>query len=173
MGARVYDPYTGTFTQPDPIQGGGANAYGYTDGDPVNETDLDGEAVNPICARARGKSASQACYAKAQAGGPSLGTIAKIGGDIATGVACVDLVTCGFAVAANEGLDAAIDVSSHHSGDLVADTVTNVATFGFGGADIALRAAEAPTAFVVSHQLIHTALTTFPDAAGYLHIDDR
>jgi uncharacterized protein RhaS with RHS repeats len=43
MGARVYDPYTGTFTQPDPIQGGGANAYGYTDGDPVNETDVDGD----------------------------------------------------------------------------------------------------------------------------------
>ena len=43
MGARVYDPYTGTFTQPDPIQGGGANAYGYTDGDPVNETDLSGD----------------------------------------------------------------------------------------------------------------------------------
>jgi RHS repeat-associated protein len=36
MGARVYDPYTGTFTQPDPIQGGGANAYGYTDGERVS-----------------------------------------------------------------------------------------------------------------------------------------
>jgi uncharacterized protein RhaS with RHS repeats len=45
MGVRVYDPDTGTFTQPDPIQGGGANAYGYTDGDPVNETDLSGESV--------------------------------------------------------------------------------------------------------------------------------
>jgi RHS repeat-associated protein len=45
MGARVYDPYTGTFTQPDPIQGGGANAYGYTDGDPVNEVDLSGDAT--------------------------------------------------------------------------------------------------------------------------------
>jgi hypothetical protein len=45
MGARVYNPYTGTFTQPDPVQGGGANAYGYTDGDPVNETDLSGESV--------------------------------------------------------------------------------------------------------------------------------
>jgi hypothetical protein len=44
MGARVYDPYTGTFTQPDPVQGGGANAYGYTNGDPVNETDLDGRS---------------------------------------------------------------------------------------------------------------------------------
>jgi uncharacterized protein RhaS with RHS repeats len=43
MGARVYDPYTGTFTQADPIQGGGANAYGYTNGDPVNMTDLNGQ----------------------------------------------------------------------------------------------------------------------------------
>jgi uncharacterized protein RhaS with RHS repeats len=51
MGARVYNPYTGTFTQPDPIQGGGANAYGYTDGDPVNETDLSGDSVvGDVCA---------------------------------------------------------------------------------------------------------------------------
>ncbi len=39
----MYDPYTGTFTQPDPIQEGGANAYGYADGDPVNKTDLSGD----------------------------------------------------------------------------------------------------------------------------------
>jgi hypothetical protein len=45
MGARVYDPDTGTFMQPDPVQGGGANAYGYTDGDPVNETDLSGDCL--------------------------------------------------------------------------------------------------------------------------------
>jgi hypothetical protein len=43
MGARVYDPYTGTFLQTDPIPGADANAYGYTDGDPVNETDLSGD----------------------------------------------------------------------------------------------------------------------------------
>jgi RHS repeat-associated protein len=43
MGARVYDPYTGTFTQPDPLPGADANAYGYTPGDPVNLTDLSGE----------------------------------------------------------------------------------------------------------------------------------
>jgi uncharacterized protein RhaS with RHS repeats len=48
MGARVYDPYTGTFTQPDPIHGGGDNAYGYTDGDPVNETDLNGDDALPL-----------------------------------------------------------------------------------------------------------------------------
>jgi hypothetical protein len=43
MGARVYDPYTGTFLQTDPIPGADANAYGYTDGDPVNETDPTGQ----------------------------------------------------------------------------------------------------------------------------------
>ncbi len=46
MGARVYDPYTGTFTQPDPILGGGATPYGYTNGDPVNETDLTGKVLD-------------------------------------------------------------------------------------------------------------------------------
>jgi uncharacterized protein RhaS with RHS repeats len=50
MGARVYDPYTGTFLQTDPVQGGGANAYGYTNGDPVNETDLNGQQAGiPMC----------------------------------------------------------------------------------------------------------------------------
>jgi RHS repeat-associated protein len=47
MGARVYDPYTGTFTQPDPIPGADANSYGYADGDPVNETDLTGREIDP------------------------------------------------------------------------------------------------------------------------------
>jgi RHS repeat-associated protein len=43
MGARVYDPYTGTFLQTDPIPGADANAYGYANGDPANQTDLDGD----------------------------------------------------------------------------------------------------------------------------------
>ncbi|MFJ6104210.1 DNRLRE domain-containing protein [Streptomyces sp. NPDC092359] len=41
MGVRLYDPATGRFLSPDPVYGGGANAYGYP-GDPVNEYDLDG-----------------------------------------------------------------------------------------------------------------------------------
>ena len=48
MGARVYDPYTGTFLQTDPIPGADANAYGYTDGDPVNEVDLTGQDAAAI-----------------------------------------------------------------------------------------------------------------------------
>ena len=58
MGARVYDPYTGTFTQPDPIQGADANSYGYADGDPVNDTDLDGDAAQ------KGKLGTPAAAAK-------------------------------------------------------------------------------------------------------------
>ncbi|MFL6145144.1 MAG: RICIN domain-containing protein [Labedaea sp.] len=42
MGARVYDPATGRFYQPDPEPGGNATAYDYCAGDPVNCTDLDG-----------------------------------------------------------------------------------------------------------------------------------
>jgi uncharacterized protein RhaS with RHS repeats len=42
MGARVYDPYTGTFLQPDPLRQG-PTPYGYTDGDPVNKVDLSGD----------------------------------------------------------------------------------------------------------------------------------
>jgi len=54
MGARVYDPYTGTFTQPDPIQGADASNYGYANGDPVNETDLTGQAAGAVALDAGG-----------------------------------------------------------------------------------------------------------------------
>ncbi len=41
--ARVYDPIAGRFLQNDPIgYEGGTNVYGYTGGDPVNESDPDG-----------------------------------------------------------------------------------------------------------------------------------
>jgi RHS repeat-associated protein len=42
MGARSYVPEIGRFLQPDPVPGGTDNPYAYTDGDPVNETDLTG-----------------------------------------------------------------------------------------------------------------------------------
>lgn len=47
MGIRSYDPYLGRFLQPDPIQGGSANAYSYTFGDPVNSSDPSGESGMP------------------------------------------------------------------------------------------------------------------------------
>ncbi|HEX5307884.1 MAG TPA: SMP-30/gluconolactonase/LRE family protein [Solirubrobacteraceae bacterium] len=43
MGARSYVPQIGRFLQPDPIEGGSANAYAYTYGDPVNSSDPSGE----------------------------------------------------------------------------------------------------------------------------------
>lgn len=43
MGARSYVPEVGRFLQPDPIEGGSANAYAYTYGDPVNSSDPSGE----------------------------------------------------------------------------------------------------------------------------------
>ena len=43
MGARSYVPEIGRFLQPDPIEGGSANAYAYTYGDPVNSADPSGE----------------------------------------------------------------------------------------------------------------------------------
>jgi RHS repeat-associated protein len=44
MGARVYVPALGRFTQLDPKVGGGANGYDYANQDPVNITDPSGEA---------------------------------------------------------------------------------------------------------------------------------
>ena len=42
LGVRLYDPATGMFLQNDPVEGGGANAYGYCSADPVNCTDTTG-----------------------------------------------------------------------------------------------------------------------------------
>jgi len=46
MGARQYLPGLGRFIETDPIEGGSANDYDYTDGDPVNSFDLNGNAKN-------------------------------------------------------------------------------------------------------------------------------
>jgi RHS repeat-associated protein len=42
MGARSYVPQLGRFLQDDPVEGGSANAYAYTFGDPVNSVDPSG-----------------------------------------------------------------------------------------------------------------------------------
>jgi RHS repeat-associated protein len=47
MGARVYVPTIGAFLQPDPNPGADANSYGYANDDPVNQTDLGGDASKP------------------------------------------------------------------------------------------------------------------------------
>jgi hypothetical protein len=107
MGARVYDPYTGTFTQPDPKQGGGANAYGYTNGDPVNETDIDGQSVTDECTSAVGERATEACYDKLGSGGPSWGTIGMVVGALIPGVdeaeAAADVTEGIYEVAMDDG----------------------------------------------------------------------
>lgn len=43
MGARTYIPQLGRFLQTDPQPGGSANAYAYTNGDPINSSDPTGK----------------------------------------------------------------------------------------------------------------------------------
>ncbi|MFJ8536497.1 RHS repeat-associated core domain-containing protein [Streptomyces sp. NPDC093591] len=51
MGVRLYDPTRGRFLQPDPVPGGSANAYDYSNADPCNATDTDG--MSPKCGKRR------------------------------------------------------------------------------------------------------------------------
>jgi RHS repeat-associated protein len=48
MGARSYVPEIGRFLSPDPVQGGSANAYDYSNADPINQSDLNGEFPNLV-----------------------------------------------------------------------------------------------------------------------------
>lgn len=43
MGSRPYSPLLGRFLSVDPVDGGSANDYDYVNGDPINDTDLDGQ----------------------------------------------------------------------------------------------------------------------------------
>jgi RHS repeat-associated protein len=47
MGLRVYNPSTGPFTSLDPIAGGSANNYNYSNADPINQNDITGAC--PFC----------------------------------------------------------------------------------------------------------------------------
>lgn len=51
MGVRLYDPARGRFMQADPVYGGSANAYDYSNADPCNATDTDG--MFPKCGTRR------------------------------------------------------------------------------------------------------------------------
>ncbi|MFD7066699.1 DNRLRE domain-containing protein [Streptomyces sp. NPDC059913] len=51
MGVRLYDPVRGRFLQTDPVYGGSANAYDYSNADPCNATDTDG--TYPKCGSRR------------------------------------------------------------------------------------------------------------------------
>lgn len=54
-GQRTYVPQLGRFPQVDPVMGGSANAYDYSNQDPPNVDDLDGRAAPGPCSSYNGK----------------------------------------------------------------------------------------------------------------------
>jgi hypothetical protein len=159
MGARVYDPYSGTFLQTD-LLSQGPTPYGYTAGDPVNETDLSGKAWNPsgnasplpgqcMDCWTRADQMQQHLCLKITCRGKGIGqTAARLGGDVVAGGVCIgsDGFACGAALAANATMDTALDITARgqttgqklvHAG---IDIVLNAA--GFGAAKVATEMAK-------------------------------
>jgi len=60
MGVRLYNPNSGRFLSVDPVAGGSANDYDYTNQDPVNNLDLDGRNYQ---SERGGGGCYYACYA--------------------------------------------------------------------------------------------------------------
>jgi uncharacterized protein RhaS with RHS repeats len=154
MGARVYDPDTGTFTQPDPIEGGGANAYGYTDGDPINELDLSGNSV-VLCSEMAG-SAKKSCNGalKADRSGVTLSSAAHF------------LTSTAPAAVVHVGTTVVNKVATHPVGDLLAvsgavtGTVTAIAGIVCMGASEGAAAVECADVVHVGYGVTVAAETT-------------
>jgi len=170
MGARVYDPYTGTFTQPDPIQGGGANAYGYTNADPVNETDLGGKSAGspePLCgAGMSGSVAWRECH---RGVGPGLnwGVVAEVAADLGAAAACAGSagVGCPEAIAGATAVNAAVDAASGHPADVAVDIA--VGWFGESTIELGIKLMEeqgATKAVQIVHKLMVGGITSFYEA---------
>ena len=95
MGARLYNPATGTFTSMDPVFGGNTTTYAYPQ-DPINAYDLDGQWGVPGWAKSAAKSAGRAIRKRR-------GTIITVGGAVADAAAigaCGATIVCGVAVGA-------------------------------------------------------------------------
>jgi hypothetical protein len=168
MGARVYDPDTGTFLQTDPIPGADANAYGYANGDPVNETDLTGKrgSFGSGCLVAPNP---EACAKHADAAikkwpTPSLGSLARAAGDIATGGICVASggTACVAALVVNTAFHVTQDVTSRGStGTKIGRAGLDVAlgigdgVFSWGDELMARGVAAAPRILINTQKTIH------------------
>ncbi len=144
MGVRLYNPVTGRFLSPDPVHGGGDNAYGYP-ADPVNQYDLDGQFWSKI--KKKWKTFRKKSWRKWTRRAIRVG--AWVGGGVATAAICAASVgagclAAGFVIGAAVG---SIDYQARYAFQKKRrmnrnDHVKNIWSFAIGGSSGGLAQAS-------------------------------
>ncbi len=128
MGARLYNPATGTFTSLDPQHNGGDTSYGYPN-DPINKTDLTGENwLSSIGNWAR----------------RNYGSIATVAATVGCLVPGIGMIACGLMQAGAYALRTHQHMSQNggvnratlqrHWRRYAGDAIVTIASLGLGGA---------------------------------------
>nr|BFE54071.1 PA14 domain-containing protein [Saccharothrix mutabilis subsp. capreolus] len=132
MGARPYSPLLGRFLSVDPAEGGSANDYDYVNGDPINDTDLDGRWPNWGKVWSGIKNTAKRALDN--------GIVRGIAVGVAVGLVCVGTAGVGCAIGVGFAAGAALGGANWYVNRRHENPVRHIALGGLKGAFSGLKA---------------------------------